>query len=858
MKLFLKYGLLTVWLLVGAYLLPVSAQDVAVTTDVEVDEACKQWVDSVYSRLTRYERMGQLLVATLPAQASRSNKKILKALVKKYKIGGLVFDGGTPEEQAILTNLVQKASEVPLLITTRGRRLSDRLSGVPVFPNEAALQCMNDTVLMKEYQVEAVRELRELGMFGDILPAELKGTRFLDGMIVSYGNALREHAELMEELDSGKLTDTELEKRCRKVLERKYVLGLRGKQPQLQVSGISYRIHTEAAQNLAARLRKAAVTVASNYFGILPFAPAEEGIAVLSIGEVGRDSVFVESLKKHTDFVRYQLAADADAEACESLRQLLQPFRRVIVSITGTGLQILGPQVQNFLESLELKAPLVYALFAPFQSTYMLEQVLARSSALVLGHSAEADIQQYVADVLFAKESATGRLFANIGQTFPIGAGCDIVPGMKPTRMLPEDMGMKSYVLQQIDKIARSGLEKNVYPGCRILVLKDGKTIYDKGFGTHSEQDTTSVRPTDMFDLGALSMPMATVLAVMKLYDEGRLKLDAKVSSYLPFLRNSNKRNMTIRDVLFHEAGLAPHLRFYIEAIDSHSVHGPYAQSWADEWHRTQVSEHSYFCTDFKFKKGLMSASRTASHTLQVADGLWLNKSFKSTILQMIAKSDLIGRHYVYSNLGGILLQQVVESVVQLPLDLYVAKEFYAPMGLQRTMYLPLSRYGKAEVMPTAFNDFFCRQNLCGYVYDKAAACMGGVSGNAGLFSTAGEVAAVFQMLLNGGVWNGKRFLSEQTCRLFTTETSKLSRRGLGFDHPDASIALRSPCSLSTPASVYGHAGSTGTCAWADPENKLVYVFLSNSLCPNPWNTKLGDLDIREQIQELIYQSLKK
>ena len=188
------------------------------------------------------------------------------------------------------------------------------------------------------------------------------------------------------------------------------MLGLRGRQPKLQVSGISYRINTESAQALAADLRRAAVTVVSNYFGVLPLAPVEGDIVVLSIGEAGKDSAFVERLKESAGVVRYQLAAGADAAACESVRLELQPFRRMIVSITGQGLQILGPEVQNFLESLEVQAPLVYAFFAPFQSTYALEQALARSSALVLAHSQESDLQQYVADVLFAKDSATGRL----------------------------------------------------------------------------------------------------------------------------------------------------------------------------------------------------------------------------------------------------------------------------------------------------------------------------------------------------------------------------------------------------------------------------------------------------------------
>ena len=232
----------------------------------------------------------------------------------------------------------------------------------------------------------------------------------------------------------------------------------------------------------------------------------------------------------------------------------------------------------------------------------------------------------------------------------------------------------------------------------------------------------------------------------------------------------------------------------------------------------------------------MVSDKNTPAYTLHMADGMWLNKSFKNSILQRIAKCELDGKRYVYSDLGFVLLQQVVEKVTELPMDLYLAREFYAPMGLQRTMFLPLTKFTKAEIMPTASNDFLRRQDICGYVHE--------------------EVAKVYQMLLNGGEFNGKRFLSKATCRLFTTEKSAISRRGLGFDKPDVSIVKRSPCAPSAPEAVYGHTGFTGTCAWVDPENKTVYVFLSNRLCPNVWNTKLGDMNIRRDIQELIYKSI--
>ncbi|MEG2573071.1 MAG: serine hydrolase, partial [Bacteroides sp.] len=146
---------------------------------------------------------------------------------------------------------------------------------------------------------------------------------------------------------------------------------------------------------------------------------------------------------------------------------------------------------------------------------------------------------------------------------------------------------------------------------------------------------------------------------------------------------------------------------------------------------------------------------------------------------------------------------------------------------------------------------------LKGYVHDESAAFLGGVSGNAGLFSSARNVAEVYQLLLNEGEYEGKVYLSKETCRLFTTMTSKISRRGLGFDKPDTKDEKKNPCSVSTPSSVYGHTGFTGTCAWADPEHNLVYVFLSNRTYPQPSNNKLLQMNIRPRIQEIIYQSLE-
>ena len=144
-----------------------------------------------------------------------------------------------------------------------------------------------------------------------------------------------------------------------------------------------------------------------------------------------------------------------------------------------------------------------------------------------------------------------------------------------------------------------------------------------------------------------------------------------------------------------------------------------------------------------------------------------------------------------------------------------------------------------------------------GYVHDEIAAFLGGVSGNAGLFGNAREVAEIFQLLLDKGVYQGRRYLMAETCELFQNHTSKISRRALGFDKPDKKKPALSPCSLEAPAQVFGHTGFTGTCAWADPKNHLVFVFISNRIYPRPFDHKaLMKLDIRPRIQQIMYQAL--
>jgi CubicO group peptidase (beta-lactamase class C family) len=426
------------------------------------------------------------------------------------------------------------------------------------------------------------------------------------------------------------------------------------------------------------------------------------------------------------------------------------------------------------------------------------------------------------------------------------------VPPLYP----PEVVGMDAKTLTRIDHIVKEGMKARAFPGCQIMIMKDGKSIYDKCFGYYTYESTQAVTPTTLYDLASLSKTTGTLLAIMKLYDDGKLKLTDKASTYLPFLRGTDKENITITELLFHESGLPAALPFYrlvIEAKHAQSVPTPPKTSTRKKRRRRKKFGH----VSFQYKEGWVSKTPSADYPLQAADSVYVHKRFHDEAMQMIVDAHLGSKSYNYSDINFILLKEIAESISGVPMDVFLDKEFYSPLKLQHIGYLPLRTHKKNEVAPTLDNVILRNGKIQGYVHDPCAVFLGGVAGNAGLFASARNVAAVYQLLLNGGEMDGHRYLSAETCRLFTTTTSASGRRAMGFDKPAPAHPKTDPCCTSAPMEVYGHTGYTGTCCWVDPVNKLVYVFLSNRTYPSDNGNKLSRMHIRPRIQEVIYESMK-
>ncbi|TWR30437.1 serine hydrolase [Mucilaginibacter pallidiroseus] len=408
----------------------------------------------------------------------------------------------------------------------------------------------------------------------------------------------------------------------------------------------------------------------------------------------------------------------------------------------------------------------------------------------------------------------TGKYVANTGFT------------TSKTRLqytVPEDAGINSDNLKEIDKIAAEAITNRATPGCVVLVAKDGKVIYNKAYGYHEYNNQIQNKITDIYDVASMTKISATTMELMQLYDQQRLNLDSTLGTYMSMTRNTNKKTLKVSELLMHQAGLIPDISTF-EVV--------------------KPSDHS--------------VDSSAAFPTKVNQGYYLRKNyFDDVMLQAMLRSAVKTRgQYVYSDVGMLFLQQIAEAITSTPLNVYVQQKFYNPLGMQTAGFLPLYRFPVDRIPPTE-NDVKDRKALIdGYVHDPTAALMGGVAGHAGLFASANDIAILYQMMLNRGTYGGVQYIKPETVNMWTAKQSPISRRGYGFDRWDPIADRHYPSKLASDQT-YGHTGFTGTCVWVDPKYNLVYVFLSNRVYPNVGN-KLGSMNIRPRIQDAIYDAILK
>ncbi len=419
----------------------------------------------------------------------------------------------------------------------------------------------------------------------------------------------------------------------------------------------------------------------------------------------------------------------------------------------------------------------------------------------------------------------------------------------------PRKEPLPSY-LDRLDSLAKLGLRLQAYPGCQIYALHHGKVIYDRAFGSMTrlgEKTGDPNNPFTIYDLASITKAAATTPALMLLVAEHKVNLNAPLLSYLPETKGSLLGMVTIRQLLLHQSGLPAGINFYTDLIDEESYEGALIRYKAFKGGVPLVGK-AWGNPHFRFLDQYIASKRSEQHSLRFSPKKYIAPSFKDRMMERLLSVRVkANKSYHYSDLNFILLQQVIERVSQQGLDTFVQEHIYRPIGA-RLYYCPLEHGVKAEVIAPAQDDRFLRgEILRGTVDDEAAACLGGVSGNAGLFGSARELAKVAQLLLQHGVWEGKTIIPSRTVKLFTETLGAGGARCLGFDKPRKHGG---PTGELASHDTYGHQGFTGTCFWVDPRYDLVFVFLSNRTYPSRKNTVLIHERLRQNLQDLLYESL--
>lgn len=376
-----------------------------------------------------------------------------------------------------------------------------------------------------------------------------------------------------------------------------------------------------------------------------------------------------------------------------------------------------------------------------------------------------------------------------------------------------------------IDSVVNQGISNDVFPGCQVYVLWQGEVIFNHSYGYQTYDSIIPIADSTLYDMASVTKAAATTLAVMKLYDEGRFLLSDSIGKYLHYLKGTDKEYITIDELLTHTSGMPAFIPFY----------------------RRLANQDKYISNAYSFDYGA-----------KIADNCYLRIDMQDSIRMQIAHCKLKEKKYIYSDLNFFFLKEMVETIARTPIDQYLQENFYAPMGLTHTVFNPLDNgFDKTDIAPTEWDTLFRHQLVQGYVHDQTAALFDGNAGNAGLFSTAHDIAVIFQMLLDGGTYQGQRLLSEETVRLFTTTypMHDCFRRSLGFDTPcfaEPNGVLPAMASNKT----FGHQGFTGNVVWCDPDKQLIYVFVSNRVYPSPEPNKLVKSQIRLILHNIIYQWL--
>lgn len=708
---------------------------------------------------------------------------------------------------------------------------------VPALEPEAKPASVSATVLEGIFREEFgfggllfTDALNMKGITGLFPPGEADLNAFMAGndILLFAEDVPKAIAMFKKALKDGRITEAQINERVRRILMAKEWVGLNDYQP-IATKNLNKDLHSVRAQQLKRQAFEHAVTLVKNTGKTVPIQYLEDKrVAIVTAGNDANEDLW-RDMKLYQPVDHYRLYS----QNADELLRMLADYDKVVFAVYISNASPwksykYAAYVKNFAGFLGKQNNFILTVFGnPYGLMDFPQANLAQS--VIVSYQNDPDAASITAQILYGAKTAKGKLPVSAGSVWPVNMGLSIRSTQRLQYGLPEDVGLDGQMLKRIDKEVNAAIADNAIPGAQVLVARSGKVVYHKAYGHHTYDKDRPVDIFDLYDIASITKIAASVPALMTLTDQGRFDLDGTLGSHLPQVRGTNKENLKIREILSHQAGLVSWIPFYVRTV----VNG---KGSPDVYHNER---------SFKYNK-------------QVADNMYIMNSYRDTIFKTINQSNTKPTQgYKYSDLGYYYFQDIIERETRMSLDDYVTKTFYEPIGAHRMRFLPRNHFPLEEIVPTERDLTFRGQLLHGYVHDQGAAMMGGVAGHAGLFSNANDLAKLMQLYLNRGSYGGVQYIDSLTVDEFTRcqycEVNN-NRRGAGFDKPQ--LQGKGPTCGCLSMNSYGHSGFTGTLAWVDPDEEIIFIFLSNRVHPSAENNKLLSRSTRTNIQQIIYDSI--
>jgi beta-glucosidase-like glycosyl hydrolase/CubicO group peptidase (beta-lactamase class C family) len=626
----------------------------------------------------------------------------------------------------------------------------------------------------------------------------------------------------------GKITEERLASSVKKILMAKYKVGLHRRTP-VDLNSLHADLNALEDDLLYEETIEHAITVVKNDFSLLPIKKLQnKKIAYVKFGD-DNSAPFLEEMNK------YAVVTQINGSDISTLKSKLAEYNLIIVGLHRSNESPWKPYqfTQNeavWLQQLaqERTSNLILTVFT---KPYALLEIASFQSidAVVVGYQNSKIAQQKTAQLIFGAIAAKGKLPVTPHPDFPVHTGITYDAALRLGYSLPERVGLSSPKLAEIDRLVQQGIDSLMFPGAQVLVARRGKVVYNKGFGHPTYESDEAITPQHVYDLASLTKILASLPMIMKMDEENKITLNTTFAEMVPAYADSQLKDITVLKALSHFGRLPAWIAFYLDTLDDGRKPSP-------QYYRS---------------------SPTDGFSIKITDQLYLANSYNDSIYNRIGRQELKSNRYRYSDLAYFVLKKHIEKVYGAGLDALVDNFLYKSLGATHTVYNPMGKFPLHQIVPSEIDTYFRYQIVQGYVHDMGAAMQGGVGGHAGLFSNANDVGKIMQMYLQDGYYGGERYFDARTVKKFNTcyFCDNHVRRGVGFDKPDVNGGRGVACPCVSRKS-FGHSGFTGTYTWADPEEELVYVFLSNRTFPTASNTLLAKSGLRLRIQQAIYDAI--